>query len=763
MNITGLSIGLAVSIMLLLFVTNELSFDRHFANSNRIISLNTVWKEGGEIERYPINLRRAYTEIPDKVAGIEACTQIYRGHTVELTHKPNRFQGLELLYVDPEFFKVFQLIFHQGSPETALTNPNTLVITRRYANIIFGSMEAAMGKTVAIHDIDYTIDAVVEQLPSNTHFSFDILGGITSVPNLQSLGSLEFFTFYLIDAKSPVDEVRYSIEQTYSEILSSWLANWEGVSCFGETEMLTDLYLFSKADFGLGKRSDIGFVGLLSALSLFILLLAVANFMNLFLTQGETRMSEIGIRKANGAGMGDLVKQFFSEVFIVTFVAFIVGLLLAIAIAPYFSKLIGRDVALVQLGNPLFLLSALSVFILTVTLSAGYPSFYLSSLKPLDVLNRRVRFGKRRLTTTVIIFQAIVAIVLISYVLIVNRQTSYIENLPVGYHPKNVMMVESNRTTASAYESLRQELLRYPQVKQVSAATHNIGGGCSGQAISTPEDSYHSRSIDEYRVMPGLGELMEIEMVEGRFFNENDPNNLTSVVLNEAAVIMLGLHSPYVGKEVIYKQHSTIIGVTKNFCYDEPGFEVMPLVFSYSPVFHNIYIRFHDGVNRSDATDVATKAFKVFDSEFVLNPRWSEDVYDKKFYTIRTRSKIILFSSLLSILIAALGLVAIQSFATIRRTKEIGIRRVNGATKVSIVLLLMSGITKWIVAAGIIAIPISYWFSSNWLNNYAYKTPTGWLVFAVPILVQCLIAVLVTWGVSLSVLSKNPVESLKNE
>jgi putative ABC transport system permease protein len=246
-NIIGLSIGLAVSIMLLLFVTNELSFDRHFANSKRIVSLNTVWNKSTGAEHFPINLRRAYTDIPDKVAGIEACTQIYRGGTVELIHKPDHFQELKLLYVDAEFFSVFQLSFIEGSPKTALTTPNTLVITRQYANIIFGSTSAAMGKTVSIRDRDYTVNAVVEQLPSNTHFSFDILADLAST-SMSRFGGLEFFTFYLIDSKSSVDNVRRSIEQAYSDILDSEFVKWVNAECWGETELLADIYLFSKAD-----------------------------------------------------------------------------------------------------------------------------------------------------------------------------------------------------------------------------------------------------------------------------------------------------------------------------------------------------------------------------------------------------------------------------------------------------------------------------------------------------------------------------------
>lgn len=762
MNIAGLAIGLALSIMLLLAVTNELSFDKHFANSGRIVSLNSVGHKKTGIEHSPKNLRRAYTEVPEKIAGLEACTQIYDGGKASLIHKLEYFQGLELLFVDPEFFKVFQLTFIEGTPETALTNPKTLVMTRPYANLIFGNPNFAIGKTVIVNDIEYTIDAVVEPLPSNTHFSFDILGEIKS-HSFQNLNGLEFYTFYLIDSEASVNDVRRSIEQAYSEILTETYSKSGNTVYEGETEMLTDLYLFSKTNSGLGEKSDIRSVFLLGGLSLIILLLAITNFMNLFLAQGETRMGEIGIRKANGAGIRDLVIQFFSEVSLTTLLAFTLGFGGALAIFFSFHSL--REVALIQLISPWFIGCAIAVFVLTVILSSSYPSFYLSSFKPLDMLAKRIHFGKRRLSTLVIIFQSAVTIVLISYVLVVNCQISYMRNLPIGYNPKNVMMVPTNRTTLLAYESLKQELLRYPEIKDVSAATHSIGGGYSGQMISTPEDAVNNLFINEYRIMPGLGELMEIQVVDGRFFTENDPNNPTSVVLNEAAVRMLGIHPPYVGKEVIYKQrHCTIIGITKDFCYEELGYKIMPLVFScYLPEPNLIYIRFNDNVTKTTATKVAIEVFTKFNAEYVLNPLWSEDFYNQKFRVVQTIEKVILFSSLLSLVIALMGLLAVQSFVIVRRTKEIGIRRIHGAGITSIVLLLTTNIAKKILIAGVIAIPIAYLCSSNWLNGYAYKISMGWFVFVIPIIIQCVLAILVILGVSYKVISTNPVESLKNE
>ena len=716
-------------------------------------------------ERIAVCLRKAYIELPDMVAGVEACTQIYDESILgatELMHEQDRFQGLGLIYVDPNFFKVFQLTFIEGAPQTALTNPKTLVITRPYAEKIFGSTGNAMGKTVSIKNVDYTIDAVVEPLPSNTHFSFDLLGEIES-HFVSQAQSLEFYTYYLINAKSSVREVRRSIEQTYNEILAEDFAKRQGVACYGETELLTDIYLHSKAEYGLGKRSDFKFVLLLSLLSFVILLFAISNFMNLFLAQGETRMGEIGIRKANGAGLNDLVKQFFSEVSFITLIAFILGLLLALISTPFFSKLIEREVAMRQLIDQRFILSIIAAFSLTVLLSAGYPSFYLSRFKPLDMLTKRLNFGRHRITTIVIIIQSAVAIVLITCVLVVDRQTVYLENLPIGINPKNVMMVQLSQLGRRVYE-IREELQNDPQVISTSASIHQIGAEYSQQYISTPEDAENTRLINEYRISEGFGELMEIQLTEGRFYREDDPNNAKYVILNEAAVRMLGIAPPYLDKEILYNgRRLTIMGITRDFCYHEPGTDVLPLILTYSSQALYIYIRFHDGLSRASAAAVVTETFRKFDSEYVLNPRWSKDLYDQKFTANRTRSKTVLSGSLLSIILATLGLLAIQSFVTIRRTKEIGLRRINGATKASLIWLLMYGLVKLILIAGVIAIPVAWYLSSNWLSSYAYRIRIDWSVFVVPILIQCLVVALVTWGVTHKALSTNPIEILKSE
>ncbi len=759
-NITGLAIGLAVSIMLILFVVNELSYDKHFANKDRIVNLVTVVDDNGVKDSYSINLRKAYTEVPDKVPGVEAAVQIYNRYTVEVINNTEHYQNVSLLFTDPEFFKVFPLKFIDGTPETALSDLNSVVLTRKQAMSIFGSVENVIGKKLLVSEQEVTVSAVVEALPLNTHFGFDILGRMQ--PYMEGYGGLEFYTYYLIEEGASVSDVRSSIEREYTTIIEPF-GKYFNATASGVTQKLTDIYLHSLAKGSLGKRNTMSFIWLLSGLALFILLLAVSNFINLFMAQGETRMNEIGIRKANGARVKDIVRLFFKEISFIVFLAFILGFLIAVVLTPYFSQLIDRNVDIAQLLDPLFIVCVIALFILTVIFSAFYPAFYLSRFTPLEILAKRLKFSKRRLNIAVVVFQSIITIVLISYILVIDKQTSYLENMPLGYNPQNVLGVPTTQNVGKNYEALKQELINLPEVKAVSGTHHHIGGGPSGQGIALLNDREKVYSINEYRVMQGLCELMEFDLKEGSFYKEGAPDSIRQIILNEAAINMLGLEYPVVGQYVDYKGTAEITGVVKDFYYGDPANKIAPIVLTRVSNPGSVYIRFNEGVSRTKAQDVILPVFRQFDPDFYINPSWNEDIYIQKFGVIKTQSRVVMISSFLSIFIAMLGLVAIHLYTTMRRMKEISIRRVNGASPSDIFILLSKDILKWIMIAGIMAIPIVYYISTSWLENFVNRTSLGWAIFMIPILLQCIIAIIVTSGISIKVILSNPVDALKNE
>ena len=759
-NITGLAIGLAASILLILFVVNELSYDKHFANYKRIVRLLTVADINGNVNYFPINLRTAYTELPQNVPGIEAAVQLYdlRGG-VEVISGQQRFQNVKGVLADPEFFKVFQMKFVEGTPETSLSSPNALVLTRSYANIMFGSPEAAMNQQISFWDINFVVSGIVEKLPKNTHFNFDMIGSTSAMSWVNKAGGLEFLTYYLIQKEASIQKIRTDIEDAYRTIIKPWGERVGSRDTYGLTEMLSDIHLKSKA---FGTAGSMRFIWILTGLAFFILILAITNFINLFMTQGETRMQEIGIRKSNGAQIIDIVRQFFSEVAMVVGIAFVIGFILAILCVPYFSELINKSLDLVQLLNPMFILSLLLLFVITVVLSAFYPAFYLSRFSPLEILGKRIRFSKRRLTAGIVIFQSVVSIVLLSVILVLYKQTAYLQKLPLGYNPENVMSVIGNGTINNSYQAIKQELLQFPEVKAVAGSVHTFGGGVSGQVIAPWGEDDKSQGINEYRLLTGMPELMELQLVEGRFWQESDPDSIRMLILNEAAVKMLGGESP-LEKLYSYWGQAKVIGVVKDFYYEDPSLSIAPIALNRVPYPGIINIRFSENVNPVQAQQITLDVFHKFDPDFVLNPIWSVDIYQNKFKEIKTLTRTVLIGSAISIFVAMIGLLAIHLYSAVRRTKEIGIRRVHGAEKTSVFLLLSVDVLKWIGLAALFAIPAAVYIVSEMLNNYANRIHQDWTIFVLPILIQCVIALLTTSGVSLHVLSQNPVKSLKSE
>jgi putative ABC transport system permease protein len=761
-NITGLAIGLAASIMLILFVVNELSYDKHFVNNERIVRLLTGANRSGNRTYTPINLRKAYTELPQTVPGIEAAVQLFDIQGVELISGQDRFQNVRGLLADPEVFRVFQMKFIGGTPETSLASPNMAVLTCRYANIMFGSPEAAMNQLVSFWGVDCVVSGVVEELPKNTHFGFDVLFSIQSTPWVSNYQGLEFHTYYLIQKEAPIRTIQTNIENAYRLLLEPLGERIGDPDIHGITEMLSDVYLKSKAAFSLGTTSNMRFIWMLTGLAVFILALAVANFINLFLTQGEMRMQEVGIRKSNGAQMIDIVRQFFSEVAAVVLIAFGIGFVLAVLGAPFFSELINKNIDMIQLLNPLFILSVLLLYGLTVALSAFYPAFYLSRFSPLEILGKRIRFSKRRLTAVTVVFQSVISIILLSVIWVLFKQTAYMEKLPLGYNPENVMSFRVNETVRNSYHSIKQELLNFPEIKAVAGSDHIFGGGPSGQAIAPLEAQDRIITIGEYRVLTGMPELMELTLVEGRFWQESDPDSIRLLLLNETAVKMMGGESP-LEKTYVYGRQAQVIGVVKDFYFNSPEQSITPIALSriFQPWIINV--RFGENVNPFHAQQITLDVLRRFDSDFVLNPVWNINVYQSKFASIKTVTRIVMIGSGISIFVAMLGLLAIHLYSAVRRTKEIGVRRIHGANKTSVFVLLSLDVLKWIGYAAVVAIPVAFYFISEQLSNYANRIDLDWTVFVLPVLIQCVIAILTTSGVTISVLSQNPVKSLKSE
>ncbi|MDD4514291.1 ABC transporter permease [Massilibacteroides sp.] len=760
-NIIGLSIGLAVSILLILFVVNELSYDKHIANNERIVWLTTQIETADRSEKYPINLRKAYTELPEKVPAVEAAVQLYNWGASEFTNGQERYPNIQTKLADADYFDVFQMKFLEGTPQTALTDLRSLVLTKEKAEAIFGDIHEAMGKELRTDRDTFVVSGVVEAYPYNTSLNFEALGNIKRMNWIDGAG-LEFYTYYLVNESVSVSEARKAIVAEYEKILEPFGAQF-GAEINAKTFLLTDIYLKSDVQNFWGKQSNMKFVWLLTVLAVFILILAVTNFINLFMAQGETRMKEIGVRKTLGAQIPNIVKQFFSEITVVVSLAFVIGFLLMLYLMPYFSELVNREIDSSQLLTPLFMFGGILLFLLTIVLAAFYPSFYLSRFNPLAILNKQIRFSKQRLNVVVVVFQSFLSIILISFILIFYQQIMFLQNLPLGYSPENVVMVYGNRAVSGSYAAVKQELLANPDIIMVSGGSHQVGGGTSGQGIKLLESDPSSLAVNEYRMLPGLCELMNFQLAEGEFYKETTHDSIPQIVLNEEAIKALGLESPVVGQDIYYRRKMKIIGVVKDFYYGNPVNKIEPIMLTRVGYPSLLYLKVREGINRMDAEQTIANVLKEFDPNFTLNAVWSADLYADKFKEMKINERIILIASVLSVFIAMLGLMAMHLYSTIRRTKEIGLRRINGASRSSIFKLLSINVIKWVFIAGVLAAPVTYLIAHDLFKQYDNAITLNWVIFVVPVLIQAITALLTTSGVTLRALSVNPVTILKQD
>ena len=766
-NIFGLSIGLATTILLATFILHEWSYDRHFSKADNIYRLHTIWIDAGTESVEPINLRQTFTEIPQNIPGIEAALQIYRGWNTEIISGNTRYAHNNLLYVDSTFFTVFDFNVVEGSAEYALQDPGSVVLTKSLAYKIYGD-NPAMGQILEIENKSYMVSAVMDDVPENTHFSYDLLLPMNALDFMHQLGGLEFFTYYLFDLNADPQTVGSAVNEANTEILTERFSMFGDYDFSSEIEPLTRLHLFSNASYDLGPTGSIKTVVLVGAIAVLVMFLALTNFINLFVIEGEQRAKEIGIRKVNGAGRMDMIKQFFSETTFIVAISFFIGLVLATLLLPQFGDLMRRSFPEDIFLSPALIGVLAGIFIITVFLSGSYPAFYLSRLKPAAIIKQQVvKSGRRKVVMNLTGgIQLIITLVLLTYLFGLNNQIQYMRNMPPGLNPEGLVNIYNlNDNMKRQYPEIRDQLLNIPGVAGVAASTHTIGGGCSGQGIRLLESqSDNILTINEYRVQPGLCRLLELELKEGRFFDPELTTDRQSVILNEAAEQMLGLTSA-VGKSVVMFQNPLeVIGVVKDFHYSSAADEVQPLVFTaYSGNINNIVVRIAIHADYGESMKKIGETLRSFDEGYIITTSNTGDIY-RSFYAGEERlGKLIRIGATIAVIIVMMGIFMLVSQSISRRTKEIGIRKVLGGSTTKMLAILYSGTIKWIAIASVIAIPVSYYFLDRWLQDYAVKAPLNWWLFVQGVFIVIVLQTIVTIWQTLRVARRNPVESLRYE
>ena len=782
-NIFGLAIGIAACMMILLYIYDELSYDKFNTKADQIYRVHTIGKLAGNqlniaVSPPPLGetLVRDYPEVIQY-------TRLLPNQTMLIRYKDNVFNETNFFWADSTVFDVFTIPFVEGDPKTALTQPHTVVLTEKLAKKYFGK-EDPIDKIMNFEDgTPYTVKGIVKNCPSNAHFHYDMFASIASLglPNTAFWFNNNFYTYIVLKKGIPGSELEAKLPEFVTKYAGPQLREIFGVT-FEQLKRtgnnyefhlqpLTDIHLNSHLDYELEPNSDIKYIYIFSIIALFILLIACINFMNLSTARSAIRSKEVGIRKVLGSNKIQLVKQFLSESVLMTFIAVIIAIALVEIFLPSFSNLAGKDLHTSYFNN-LIVIPALILAVIIVGLIAGsYPAFFLSSFKPVTVLKGKLNHnGSTWLRSGLVVFQFAVSIFLFIGTFIIYGQLKYVQEKNLGFDREHVIVVQRAWALENQAQTFKNELMNDTHIVSASN-TDNLPGRIFGQTVFKPEEA---QSPQQYilAVMStdyNFAKTLKLKLTEGRYFTPENVSDSQAVILNESGVKLMGIKNP-VGKRLVLPGRNpgesvlfNIIGVLKDFHFESLHQKIRPLVIflnrgqtAYLPV------RIRPG-DIPGSISFIEKEWKKFVPNKPFEYFFLDDDYNKLYQSEQKTGEIFTVFSVLAIFIACLGLFGLAAFTAERRTKEIGIRKVLGASVPGIVMLLSKEFTRWVLVANIIAWPLAYYFMSNWLQNFAYRMDPGWATFLISAVIALLIALLTVSFQAVKVAIANPVNALRSE
>lgn len=764
-SIPGLAIGLCALLLLSVYLKYEFSFDKHFPTNQRVLRLCNTLRGENDTHTLSRALRTDYTQLPQQVPEVEKAVQLWPGWDVKVQSEKGTFKDLQVLYADEEFFDVFGLKLIEGNTANALLGNKKIVLTKSVAEKLFGTFDC-VGKSLSLDGSDLFVSGVMDDLPKTTHFKFDLLLPMKSNDFITQQGSLEFGTYYLIKKDANLTTAGKNITAVNDELMKVWKTRSKLNDTKTETgvELLRDIHMHTRTEGDMVPKANHAQLFIVVGIALFIFLIALINFINMYLLHGEKRIAEIASRKVAGARRINLAAQFFRENGIIAFFALILGLWFAVLIQPFFSRLINLPLTVSDMFTPLGVAIIVALLVLLVLVAGAYPGLHLSKINLVSGLKgKRQNISHGGLSKSVVLVQFFITVLLISSLIIIRAQINYMKNVPLGFNAKDVVAIQDfSGQAARNARSIKNELEKLPFIQSVGISQHLMGGRSSGQPISL-FNSREEKSVNEYRVMPGFAETMRLQLKEGHFFTESEGDK-KSIILNEAAVKMLGLaFSP--DMQVLYRGEPVkVTGIVKNFYFNGyAGTSVEPLVLSrVDDLGFFIYLRTFGSFTQSNQKQVAD-IVKQFDPDYMLSFSSLEDVYAAKFEKDERVYTMVSSGAGLAILLSFAGMLALSILNVTRRTKEIGIRKVIGSSEIKILGTLLGETFLLVSIASAIAFGASYLLMVQWLNNFVTKVGIHIGYFLLSGIFAFAIAFFAVSWQSWRAATRNPVEALRYE
>jgi len=798
-NILGLATGMAVCLLIVLFVQSELGYDKQHEKAKDIYRLVLDRIYPGRTTSYafiPQSIGAAVkAEFPEVKESVRMYSFTGDNGNFFLRIGDKVFEEKRVFAADSNFFRVFSAKMLKGDA-TALMRPNSVVINETTAKKYFGSVEAAFNKTFETdgninNNNVFNIRAICADWPENSHFLFDILISTTGFKFTRDLNYINFaaYTYLLLnpgtpakslEAKFPVIIKKYvagDVEKRFAENFDQFIR--EGNGYHYHLQPLQKIHLISDMEGELGANGNMTAVYIFSIIAIFILFLACINFINLATARSVERAREVGIRKTFGSERKALVGQFLIESILISFISVIVAFGMITLLLPLFNQLSGKSLSITYFVQPGHILAILGFAILIGLIAGSYPAFVLSSFKPIMVLKGRFKSQKYGLALRngLVVFQFAISVILIVCTLMVNRQMHYMLGEKIGFRKDHIIMVErTDLLQPQQTKSFKTELARIAGVESVSGTTAMPGQqnffGISYQEMGSKEQ-VTGRGIfvdDNYPKVLGL------ELKEGRFFSKDFSTDSLSIILNEKAVSELKLKDP-IGARLISPEAFlnapdgspytyTVIGVIKDFHFQSLHQQIAPLFINYSGKFgdaSNVVAMRIKAADFSRAVSAAENTWKNFIKNRPFHYSFLDQTLAKQYHGEQTTQKIFTIFSSLAIFIACIGLLGLAAYTTQQRIREISIRKVLGASVSNIVAMLSKDFLKLVLIAALVAFPVAWWGMHKWLQNFAYKINIGWEVFIIAALSATFVALFTISFQAIKAAIANPVKSLRNE
>ncbi len=784
-NIVGLALGLATCLLISLFILDELSYDRFNQKADRIVRVifrGTM--QGGKMNEAHVMPPVAQTLKTDYPDVLEA-TRLRTGGAPLFTIGNKTFRDASMVFADSNFFQVFTLPLLQGDAKTALTRPNTAVITQEMARKYFGN-EDAIGKLLTIKgsSTTYQITGVIDRVPVNSHFHFDIFASMASLPDAKAPSWLtsEFFTYLVLpegydykqlEAKLPQVVEKYmgpQFQQSMGMSLAQFRKKGNDIGLY--LQPLTDIHLRSSFAYDLGTNGDIQYIYIFGAIALFMLLIACINFMNLSTAGASKRAKEVGIRKVLGSVKMALTNQFLVESFLLTAIALLLAIGIVYLALPFFNDLAGKQLTLNFIAN-VWLLPALLLFGLLVGILAGsYPAFFLSSFKPISVLKGRFTSSKNSigLRSGLVVFQFFISITLMVGTTVVYRQLSYIQNKKLGYDKDQVLVLPETWLLGQKEDVFRNQIMQDNRVISASTSGYLPAGPSNNNNFMVYPETNSTQLVKtiRYDVDYNYISVLGIQLAAGRNFSKAYGTDSSGVILNETAAKTFGWGEKAVGHTITNTNNEgnkgtyRVIGVVKDFHFRSLHERISPLIMMLGHNSGTVIVK----VKTKDISGLLA-SLKTQWNQLAADAPFTYSFLDDRFNdTYKSEQKIGLILGIfagLTIFVACLGLFGLATFTAEQRTKEIGVRKVLGASVGSIVGLLSKDFLKLVAIAIVLASPVAWYTMNRWLQDFAYKIDITWWMFALAGLLSVSIALLTVSFQSIKAALMNPVKSLRSE